>query len=218
MVFKIRSLNDPIRLQPQGKRLRAAEVAAWNEGLSAVDAAQAYADRMRSDAQDAYEAQRALGYAEGMRQAREEKAAELLRVEGQTALYFSRMTDSVVQLVMDAVRKLIQGFDDGERVLAVVHSCLDLMRTERHLRLHVHPDQVGFMRGQVDALLAVYPAMAQIEVHPDEELVRDGCRVESEIGVAEASLQGQLEALLKAMSSAFVTSPEADAAPVDAAA
>ncbi|WP_302174022.1 type III secretion system stator protein SctL [uncultured Hydrogenophaga sp.] len=217
MVFKIRSLNEPIRLQPPSKRLRADEVAAWEEGQSAVAAALAYADRMRSDAQEAYEAQRALGYAEGLRQAGEEKAAELLRVENQTALYFSRITDSVVQLVLDAVRKLVQGFDDGQQVLAVVHSCLDLMRTERHLRLHVHPDQVGFLRSQVAALLVAYPGMAQIEVHPDEGLARDGCRVESEIGVAEASLHGQLEALLQALASVFIAPPAAGSFPLDEA-
>lgn len=210
MVLKIRSLNEPIRLQPQSNRLRADEVASWQEGQAAVAAAQAYADRMRSDARAAYEAQRALGYADGMRQAQEEKAAELLRVENQTALYFSRITGSVVHLVLDAVRKLVHGFDDGQQVLAVVHSCLDLMRTERHLRLHVHPDQVGFLRGQVDELLATYPAMAQIEVHPDAGLARDACRVESEIGVAEASLQGQLESLLAALAGVFAAPTAVD--------
>ncbi len=203
MAFKIRSLNEPIQLQPQGKRVPAADVAVWHEAKAAMAAAHAYADRMRSDAQQAYEAQRALGYAEGRRQAQEERAAELLRIENQTALYFQRITDSVVQLVLDAVRKLVHGFDDGQRVLAVVHSCLELMRTERHLRLHVHPDQVFFLRQQLDGLHTLYPAMAHLEIHPDPALARDGCRVESELGVAEASLNGQLDALLSALAGVF---------------
>lgn len=211
MAFKIRSLSDPIQLLPEGKRLSADDAAVWQQGQATIADAQAYADRMRADARQAYEAQRAMGYADGRRQAQEERAAELLRIENQTALYFHRITDSVVQLVLDAVRKLVHGFDDGQRVLAVVHSCLELMRTERHLRLHVHPDQVGFLRQQLDGLRAIYPSMAHLEIHPDAALPRDGCRVESELGVAEASLNGQLEALLTALAAVFAA-PDRDAA------
>lgn len=213
MVLQIRPLNEPIRLRSDSKLLRASEVGVWKEGDAALRTAQAYAERMEADARQAYEAQRALGYLDGLREAREAMSAELLKVENQTAVYFDRITDSVVLLVLDAVRKLVNGFDDEQKVEAVVHSCFHLMRTERHLRLFVHPGQQQFLRGRLDEIKATYPAMAHIELYPDDALARDACRVESEIGVAEASLNGQLEALLQALRQVFLPSGDAAAAP-----
>ena len=45
----------------------------------------------------------------------------MLEAAGRTVEYFAGVESAVIDIVMQAVRKLIAGFDDRERVGAVVH-------------------------------------------------------------------------------------------------
>jgi type III secretion protein L len=113
--------------------------------------------------------------------------------------------------VLDAVRKVINDFDDRERVSTVVRSCLDLVRSQKHVSVSVHPSQVEYIRGQVEELRRDFSAIVQIDIHPDSELGVDACIVESEIGVVKASLAGQVEILRERLSGAFAPKVDPDA-------
>jgi type III secretion protein L len=55
----------------------------------------------------------------------------------------------------------------------------------------------------VAELQKIYPAVTHIDVHPDAKLTLDACVVETEIGIVEASLTGQVETLREALSVVF---------------
>jgi type III secretion protein L len=128
----------------------------------------------------------------------------MVEIVNQTVEYFGKVETQMVDLVLDAVRKVVSDFDDRQRVTTVVKNCLDLVRSQKHLSLNVHPSQVEYMRGQIGELQKVYPSITHIEVHPDAKLAMDACVVESEIGIVEASLEGQVEMLREALSVVFV--------------
>ena len=156
-----------------------------------------------TSAEQAYEAEKKRGYAEGSEEAKLEQSGNMVEIVSQTVEYFGKVETQMTELVLDAVRKVVSDFDDEKQVSTVVRSCLNVLRTQKHLSMTVHPSQVDYMRNQIGVLQKIYPSIAHIEVHPDPKLGMDACVVESEIGIVEASLEGQVETLREALSVVF---------------
>ena len=112
-----------------------------------------------------------------------------------TVDYFSNVETTMVGLVMSAVRKIIDGYDDTERVLIVVKNALSVVRNQKQMTLRLHPQQVDAVRGRVNDLLSAYPGVGYLDIVPDGRLEKEACILESEIGLVEASIESQIAAL-----------------------
>ena len=77
------------------------------------------------------------------------------------------------------------------------------VRNEKHLTLRVAPDQVGTVKERMNEILAQYPIIVDVQVMGDGRLTKTGCILESEIGVIDASLDGQITALKKSFERIF---------------
>lgn len=183
------------RVPPGTRILRATDVAALGEADALLADARAQAQAIVAAAQDALEQERQRGYAEGQAEARMEQAEKMMDTVSRTIDYFAQVEQEMVALVMGAVRKIIDGFDDEERVLAVVKNALSVVRNQKQMTLRLHPEQIETVRERVNDLLAAYPGVGYLDILPDGRLPRDACILESEIGMVEASIEGQLAAL-----------------------
>jgi type III secretion protein L len=202
-VFVIRDYADLSRPEVAGKIIKAKDFWAFKDAERALADALDKRQQIISSAKDAYRAERQRGYAEGTEEAKLEQSGNMAQIVSQTVEYFGKVENKMVDLVLDAVRKVVSDFDDRQRVSTVVKNCLELVRSQKHLSLNVHPTQVEYMRGQIGELQKIYPSITHIEVHPDAKLALDACLVESEIGIVEASLEGQVKALREALSVVF---------------
>ena len=116
----------------------------------------------------------------------------------QTIDYFGKVEGRMVDLVMQAVRKIIEDYDDGDRVLIAVKSALSVVRHQKQMTLRVNSRQLDTVKARVNEILAAYPGVGYLDIVADTRLESDACIVESEIGTVEASIDGQLEALRSA--------------------
>ena len=183
------------RLAPGTRIVRAADVAAWEQAEGLLAAARAQADAILAGAEEALAAERARGYAEGLAEARMEQVEKMLDTVGRTVDYFAAVEGDMVALVMGAVRKIIDGYGDHERVLLVVRNALAVVRNQKQMTLRLPPAQVDAVRARVNELLAAYPGVGYLDMVADARLKGDACILESEIGLVEASIDGQIAAL-----------------------
>ena len=58
--------------------------------------------------------------------------------------------------------------------------------------------EIEVVRERINDILAAYPGVGYLDLVPDSRLARGACILESEIGMVEASLEGQIEALRSA--------------------
>lgn len=209
-MFIIRDYADLSRPEVAGKIIKAKDFWAFKDAESALSDAFRKQEQIIASAHDAYKAERLRGYAEGSEEAKLDQSGNMVEIVSQTAEYFGKVETQMVDLVLDAVRKVVSDFDDRQRVTTVVKNCLDLVRSQKQLSLSVHPSQVDYLRSQVSELQKIYPSIAQIDVHPDQKLALDACVVESEIGIVEASLTGQVDMLRDALSVVFAQQGVAD--------
>ena len=185
----------PMQLAPGTRIVPAADVAAWTDAQGLLAAARAQAQAIVASAQEQLAQERARGYAEGVAEAKMEQMEKMIETVGRTVEYFAAVENDVVALVMGAVRKIVDDFDDEQRVLTVVKNALSVVRNQKQMTLRLHPSQVETVRGHVNDLLAAYPGVGYLDILADGRLQPDACILESEIGMVEASIEGQIAAL-----------------------
>lgn len=187
-----------LALAPGTRIVRAQAMADWREAEAIVAEARAQAQAIAEAAEAAYEAERQRGYQEGQEEARLEQAEQMIENVSRTVDYFGQVEGRMVELVMQAVQKIVSDFDDDERVLITVRNVLAVVRNQKQMTLRLNPQQVEMVRRQVAELLAAYPGVGYLDIVPDGRLKPDACILESEIGLVEASLEGQVQALRNA--------------------
>jgi type III secretion protein L len=141
------------------------------------------------------EAERARGYQQGLDEARLELTERMIETASRTVELFASIEQRMVSLVMDAVRRLMADFSDTERVMAVVRSALSVLRTQRQLTLRIAPDHVEHVRARASELLEQFPGVGILDIVADPRLKHDATILESEIGLVEASIESQLQAI-----------------------
>lgn len=186
------------RIAPGTRVLKAAEIAAWSEAEGLIASAQAQAQAIVAAAQHAYEQECQRGHAEGLAEAQMAQAEKMIETVGRTIDYFGQVEADMVALVMGAVRKIIDDYDDTERVLLVVKNALSVVRNQKQMTLRLQPQQVEAVRARINDLLAAYPGVGYLDIVGDARLGPHACILESEIGLVEASIEGQIAALEKA--------------------
>lgn len=186
------------RIDPALRVLRAADHAAWADAEQLLAQARAQADEIVGGAQAAFEAERERGYQEGRESALLDQAEKMIETVGRTVEYFAGVENEMVELVMSAVRKVVDGFDDREKVMVVVRNALAVVRNQKQMTLRLNPAEVDTVREQINDLLAAYPGVGYLDILADGRLARGACILESEIGMVEASLEGQIHALRQA--------------------
>jgi type III secretion protein L len=191
------------QVDPATAVLRAADFALWREARDVLEDARREADRIRNDARTAYEAERKKGYAEGQAQAQLEQAERMIEIASRSLEYFGRVERSMVDLVTDAVRKIIAGFSEHERVVMVVKSALSVVRNQKQMTLRVAPAHLETVKNQLSGVLSDYPGIGFLDVVGDQRLNGDACLLESDIGSVEASMAGQIAALHVAFEKVF---------------
>jgi type III secretion protein L len=182
-------------LAPGTQVVRAAELAVLRDAQQAVADARAQADAIVAQAGAAFEAEKQRGYQEGLEEARLQQAEQMIENVSRTIDYFSKVEGRMVDLVMQAVQKIIGDFDDSERVVITVKNVLSVVRNQKQMTLRLNPQQVDLVKARVDELLAAYPGVGYLDILPDSRLKPDACILESEIGLVEASMEGQIAAL-----------------------
>ena len=180
------------------KIVRFAEIAALHDAQRMIAAANAQAEAIVAQAQAAFEAERQRGYEEGVEEAKLEQSEQMIENISSTIDYFGKVEGRMVDLVMQALRKIISDFSDEERVLITVKNVLSVVRNQKQMTLRLHPQQVDVVKARVNDLLANYPGVGYLDIVADSRLKLDACILESDIGLVEASMEGQLDALKNA--------------------
>lgn len=186
------------QIAPDTKVVKAADIAAWADAEALLAAAQVQADALTARSKAAFEEEQRRGYADGQAQAQMEQSEKMIETVSRTIDYFAKVESDMVALVMGAVRKIIDGYDDHERVLMVVRNALSVVRNQKHMTLRLPPNQVESVRARVNDLLATYPGVGYLDIVADARLKEDSCILESEIGIVEASIDGEIAAMQNA--------------------
>ena len=203
MAGLLRLIHGDVTLAPESRVVRAEDYQAWVEGADFLEAAKAHAAEIEAEARQAYEAEKQRGYADGMAAAAAKAVEQQFDMVTATVAWYERVETQMAELVMQCTEKILGELDDIQLVSRVVHSAMRVMRNQKQVTLRVNPDLVDPVRKQIAEIMAGYPGVSFVEVTADARLRRGGCILESELGIVDASVEVQLDALRHALKRAF---------------
>ena len=185
-------------------RIAAEDAAALVKAEEVVAAAEAEAAHIREEAAKAYESEKARGYADGLAEGRQEILMQKLDLVDESVKYMASIEGQVCEVVLKALRKCVAEIGDRELVVQIVKKSMQaVVRTQKELVVRVAPDMVASVRERTDTLLADFPAVTKLDVVGDERLTGAACVVETDAGIVEASIDGQLEAIEQSIRKSF---------------
>ena len=155
--------------------------------------------RLEEQGKRAYASAVKQGRRDGEAEGRKARAALLADTLTEANGYWSRAEKRLAGIVMDAVRRIIGEFDNAELTAGVVRQLVREVEDEGKIRVRVSADEFRFVRDSVRDMQRGQDGGEPIEVIADAAIARGGCRMETEIGFVETSVDGQLEALRAAL-------------------
>jgi type III secretion protein L len=141
----------------------------------------------------------AAGFQEGARAAGEEHAARLASLAVAAGRHREAMSAQVAGLALQVARKMIGSLADDERLLALAGTAARDLLPGSPATVLVHPDRVDAVRDLLGRLASHgdQPVPA-FEVRADTGCGVESCRIETELGSVDATLDTQLRRLADA--------------------
>ncbi len=156
------------------------------------------AARIATAEQDA----RVQGYVQGreqaLRETQDEMAGAVLALQQKTAQAHERFRGEIAALALQVVRKVMGQLPVEGVLSALAATAARDMVPAPSMTLVVHPDQCDAVRAQLASLADADPAQPRFDVLPDPDCREGACRIETEFGTVDASLDAQLKRIADA--------------------
>ena len=180
--------------------VKAADVATAKSAAEIVADAEAEARRIRDKAKAAFEEERKRGYEKGLQDGKLEIAMQKLEQVDQSVAFMESVEGKMADIVMKALRSFVVEVGDKEMVVNIVRKTMNaVIRTQRHVTLKVAPEMAQAVKDRVAALRKDYPTVESFDVVEDERLKGPACILETEAGVADASVESQFAAIERSL-------------------
>lgn len=187
-------------LQSDRRIVKVSDAATVRTAEEIIAAAEAEAARIREEAKAAFEAEKKRGYEEGIQNGKAEIAMMKIDQVDQSVKFMASVEDRMADVVMKALRLFTVEVGDREMVVQIVRKTLSaVIRTQRQVTLRVAPELVETVRSRVEELRTAYPTVETFDVVEDPRLKGPACILETESGVADASVETQLAAIEKSL-------------------
>ena len=180
--------------------VKAADVATAKSAAEIVADAEAEARRIRDKAKAAFEEERKRGYEKGLQDGKMEIAMQKLEQVDQSVAFMEAVEQKMADIVLKALKSCVVEIGDKEMVVNIVRKTMNaVIRTQRHVTLKVAPEMAQVVKDRVAALRKDYPTVESFDVVEDERLKGPACILETEAGVADASVESQFAAIERSL-------------------
>jgi len=189
-----------LEIESASARVTGEEAAAVDRAAEIIAAAEEEARRIADEARTAFEDEKKRGYAVGLAEGKEQILLQKLDLLDESVRYMESIETKVADIVMKALKKCVAEIGDKELVVQIVRKSMQaVVRNQRQITIKVGTDMVPVVKARLEELLKDFPSLAYADVAEDPHLVGAACVVETEAGLVEASVEGQLAAIEKSI-------------------
>lgn len=187
-------------LSSDTRLVKATDVATVRSAEEIIAAAEADAARIREEAKAAFEEERRKGYEKGLQDGNMEIAMLKLDQVDKSVAFMESVEDKMADIVMKALRSCVVEIGDREMVVQIVRKTMKaVIRTQKTVVLKVAPEMVETVKARVAEFKVEYPTVESFDVVEDSRLKGPACVLETEAGVADASVETQLAAIERSL-------------------
>jgi len=183
-------------LESDRRVVKAEEAATVVAAADIIAEAEADAARIREEAKAAFEEEKRRGYEKGLEDGKLEISMQKLDLVDSSVKFMESVESKMADVVMKALKSCVVEIGDKEMIYQIVRKTMRaVIRTQRQVTLKVSPEMVAAVKERVALLKADYPTVETLDVVEDPRLKGVSCVLETEAGVADASVETQLAAI-----------------------
>ena len=183
-------------LESDRRLVKADDVATVQTAAEIISKAEADAQRIREDAKAAFEEEKKRGYEKGLADGKMEIAMLKLEQVDSSVAFMESVEKKMADVVMKALKSFVVEIGDKDLVVQIVRKTMNaVIRTQRQVVLKVAPEMVDTVRARIAEFRVAYPTVETFDVVEDPRLKGPACILETEAGVADASVDTQLAAI-----------------------
>ncbi|MDR3317319.1 MAG: HrpE/YscL family type III secretion apparatus protein [Puniceicoccales bacterium] len=149
------------------------------------------------EAKKYYEGEAKRGYDDGYATGKAELSQKLAELTVKNKENICYLESSVVGLVLKVLQRVIGDFDKKELIVSIVRQALKMVKNQQDAVLKVSPQDSQAVRDHLQEILSD-GVVDYLEVIADSRLNPGTCILETDVGVIDASLDIQLEAITNA--------------------
>lgn len=188
--------KDSLEIRSSGRVVKAADVVAVKTADEIIAAAESEARRLKDLSLSAFEAEKKRGFEEGLQQGLRKVVEDKLDFAFESAAYMESVESKLADVVIKALWKCVAEIGDKTLIMAIIRKIMKaVVRNQRQITLKVAPDMVETVKTRLDEILADYPQLERVDVLEDHRLKGSAAIIETEAGVADASVETQLSAI-----------------------
>lgn len=191
--------KDSFSVKPDQKILKGNDYASLLSSQEMMESAKKRAEEIIEDAKRAFEEEKKRGFEEGLKEGNQKVSEFMIDAVGRSVENFETFENDMIELVVNALRKILGEMDEKELVKRVVQEALATVRNQKKVNLTVNPAQVEIIKEQLTDLLAKFPTINFIEILSDPRVKPGGCTLETEVGVVDATIDVQLAAIKRSL-------------------
>jgi type III secretion system HrpE/YscL family protein len=181
------------------KVLPRALIAASAEARRLLEEAETRAAAIVRSAEDERARAREEGFARGYEEGAARWTAATRAAQESVRGLMALAREEVLRLAMRVAEKILRQRIEvaPESILPMIDEALRSLQAQPQLRvvLRVHPDDRPLLEARRPHWLDHFPAIATLTIAPDETIGRGGCRIESEHGTVDATIQTQIRVI-----------------------
>ena len=188
------------QLASDRRLVKATDVATARSAEEIIAAAEAEAARILEEAKAAFDEERKKGYEKGLADGKLEISMQKLDMLDSSVAFMESVEDKMADVVLKALKSCVVEIGDKEMVVQIVRKTMNaVIRTQRQVTLKVAPEMVAVVKERIAELRADYPTVETMDVVEDSRLKGPACVLETEAGVADASVETQLAAIKRSL-------------------
>ena len=137
------------------------------------------------------------GYDDGYATGKSEMAQQLVEIAAKNSENINQLESSIVGLVLKALKRILGDISKETLIVDLVRQALKSVKNQQEAILKVSPADAQAVREHMDQIMAD-GIVDYLEVTADSRLKPGTCILETDIGVVDASLDVQLQAITDA--------------------
>jgi len=174
-------------------------IAASAEAMRILETAQAEAAAVRASAEKARADAMEAGYREGYAGGAAQWADAVKSAQSSLKAALEAAKPQIVRMALRVAEKVLRRKLETtpEAMLPMVDEALRSLQGQQQTRivLRVHPADQAVLEARRQHWLDRHPSTSSLQVVVDESMSRGGCRIESEFGMVDATVETQIQVI-----------------------
>lgn len=114
-------------------------------------------------------------------------------------IFYQQVENQLVNITIEAMRKIIANYEPDELLYKNISQNLALVHQHKKVILRISPKQVNFLQSKLTELHKIQPEIEYIDIVEDPRLEEKDCILETEVGMLNATIESQLNAIKQAL-------------------